>query len=158
MIIRLCMCKGWTHDVKVLESKLHCKTANTFGFFLQVTVKWQSKRNVSDEMCQQNFSEWCRTSHWTSGQCTWRIDLNDNRHAAFLHESNCIILHTDLVHMVQILEVAYGRSWTSRRRSWIRNGEEVKLYLPKTSEIIYMRSIAGQKCGNLIGPRLLSLR
>jgi hypothetical protein len=37
MIIRLCMCKGRTHHVKVLESKSHCKMANTSGFFLQVT-------------------------------------------------------------------------------------------------------------------------
>jgi hypothetical protein len=52
-------------------------------------------------------------------------------------------LHTDLVHMVQIFEIAYSRSRKSRRWSWIRNGEEVELYLPKTSEMIYMPSIAG---------------
>jgi len=51
MIIRLCMCKGRTHHVKVLESKSHFKTAKTYGFFLQVTVKSQSKSNISDEMC-----------------------------------------------------------------------------------------------------------
>jgi hypothetical protein len=43
--------------------------------------------------------------------------------------------------MVVIFEIACGMSWKSRRRSWIRNGEEVKLYLPKTSEMIYMPSI-----------------
>jgi hypothetical protein len=51
MIICLCMCKGQTHHVKVLKSKSGCKTAITYGFILQVTVKWQSKRNISDEMC-----------------------------------------------------------------------------------------------------------
>jgi len=40
--------------------------------------------------------------------------------------------------MVEIIEIAYGTSWKSRRRSWIRNGEEVVLYLPKTSEMFYM--------------------
>jgi len=50
MIIRLCMCKGRTHHVNVLESKSHCKTAKTFCFILQVTVKWQSKSNISDKM------------------------------------------------------------------------------------------------------------
>jgi len=50
-IIRLCMCKGRTHHENVVESKSHCMTAKTFCFILQVTVKWQSKSNISDEMC-----------------------------------------------------------------------------------------------------------
>jgi len=45
--------------------------------------------------------------------------------------------------MVEIFKIASGMSWKERRRSWIRNGEEVELYLPKTSEMIYMPSIAG---------------
>jgi len=40
--------------------------------------------------------------------------------------------------MVEIFEIAYGASWKLRRRSWIRKGEEVELYLPKISEMIYM--------------------
>ena len=86
------------------------------------------------------------------------MDLNDNCHAVFIHVFNCITLYTDLVHMVEIFEIARGTSWKSRRRSWIRNGEEVKLYLPKTSEMIYMPSIAGRKHRIVIGPRYLSLR
>jgi hypothetical protein len=93
-----------------------------------------------------------------SCQCAWRIDLNDNCHAAFIQVSNCITLHTDLVHMVEILENACGTSRNSRRRSWIRNGEEVELYLPKTSEMMYMPSIAGRKRRNVIGPRYFSYR
>jgi hypothetical protein len=57
VIIRLCMCKGRMHLVKVLESKLGYKTAMKFAFFLKVTIKWQSKRNISDKMCQQNWVE-----------------------------------------------------------------------------------------------------
>jgi len=49
--------------------------------------------------------------------------------------------------MVEIFEIACGTSWKSRRRSWIRNGEEVELYLPRTSEIIHMPSIAGESAG-----------
>jgi hypothetical protein len=45
--------------------------------------------------------------------------------------------------MVAIFEIACGRSGKSRRRSCIRNDEEVELYLPKTGEMIYMTSIAG---------------
>jgi len=44
------MCKGRTHDVNVLESESLCKTAKMFSSILQVTVKWQSKSNISDEM------------------------------------------------------------------------------------------------------------
>jgi len=63
---------------------------------------------------------------------------NNHHHAAFIYVSNIITLCTDLVHMVEIFEIAYGVSWKSRRRSWIRKGEEIELYLPKMSETIYM--------------------
>jgi len=41
-----------------------------------------------------------------------------------------------MMHIVEIFEIACGTSWKLRRRSWIRNGEEVELYLPRTSEMI----------------------
>ena len=53
--------------------------------------------------------------------------------------------------MVEIFEIACGTSWKLRRRSWIRNGEEVELTLLKTSEMMYMQSIAGRKRENVIG-------
>jgi len=34
-----------------------------------------------------------------------RISLDDARHAAFIHASNCMIVHTDLVHMVEIFKI-----------------------------------------------------
>jgi len=158
LIIRLCMCKSWMHHVKVLESKSHCKIAKMCSSFLQVTVKWQCKSNISDEMCEQNLSEWCHTCHRQRVQCAWRIDLNDNRYAQFIHVSNCITLCTDRVHMVEIFEIACGTSWKSSRRSWIRNGEEVELYLLTTSEMNHMPWIAGWQRGNVIRPRHVSLR
>jgi len=158
MIIRMWMCKGRMDHVIVLESKSHCKTARMCGFFLQVTVKWQCKSNISDEMCYQNLSEWYHTCHWERGHWAWGIDLNDNRHAEFIHVSNCITLRTDLVHMVEILDIACGTYWRSRRRSCIGNGEEVELYLPKTSEMIYMPSFGGRKRRNEIWPGHFSLR
>jgi hypothetical protein len=36
--------------------------------------------------------------------------------------------------------------------------KDVQLYLPKTTEMIYMTSIASRKLRNVIGPRQLSLR
>jgi hypothetical protein len=50
MIICLCMCKGQMHHVKVLESKSRKRMAKTFHFYLQATIKWQSKSYMSDEM------------------------------------------------------------------------------------------------------------
>jgi len=158
MIICLCMCKGWMHHVKVLESKLGCRMAIMFGFFLQVTVMWQSKSNISDEMCEQNFSELCHMCHAKSGQCAWGIDLNNYSNAKSIHVSNCITRPTDLVHMVEIFEIACGTSWKSRRQRWIRNADKVELYLPKTSEMIYMPPIAVRMRRNVIGPRHFSVR
>jgi len=40
--------------------------------------------------------------------------------------------------MIAIFEIAYGMSLKLRRRSWIRKGEEVELYLLKSTKMIYM--------------------
>jgi len=40
--------------------------------------------------------------------------------------------------MVERFEIADGASWKPRRRSWIMEYEEVQLYMPKISEMIYM--------------------
>jgi hypothetical protein len=158
MIIRLWMWKGRTHHVNILASKLHCKPAKRFSFILHVTVKWQSKSNISDEMCIQNLSEWSPICYSKRGQCPRRGDLNGNRHAEFIHVSNCITFCTDLVHMGEIIEIACGTSRKLRTRSWIRNGEEVEHYLAKTSEMIYVPSITGQKRGNVFGQHHFTLR
>jgi len=47
---------------------------------------------------------------------------------AFLHAFTDIALRLALVHMVEILKIAYGMSWKSRRRSWIRNGGTLRGY------------------------------
>jgi len=46
--------------------------------------------------------------------------------------------------MDEIFEDVYGTSWKLRRRIWIRKGEEVELYLPKPSEMIYMIKLPAQ--------------
>jgi len=158
MIIRLCMCKGQTHRVKVLETKWQGNMGTMFDFYLQVTVKWQSESYISDEIYLQNLSNWCHMCHRKCGQCSWWVCMNHDRHAAFIHVSNRITLSTDLVHMVEIFEIAYGASWKSRRRSWMWIGEEVELYLPKISEMIYVPQIVGRKGGNVIEPHHISFR
>jgi len=45
--------------------------------------------------------------------------------------------------MVKILKIAYGRSWTLRRMSWIKNSKEVGLYISKTGGWMFMHEIAG---------------
>ena len=84
--------------------------------------------------------------------------MNDDRHAAYNHAFLCITLCTDLAHMVEMLKIDYGRSWESRRMSWLRKGEEVGRKISKTNVWIYMRLIASRKRWNMIGQRHLSLR
>jgi len=67
-------------------------------------------------------------SHRRSGPCSILICLNDASHAASINASNYVTLSTDLVCMVEILEIAYGMSSKSRRRGGMRHGEEVELY------------------------------
>jgi len=68
--------------------------------------------------------------------------MNDDRQAAFVYASNWLTLCTDMVHMGEILEIAYGRRWTSRRMNWMRKGVEVGLYI---SNVVY-----GSTCGQLL--------
>jgi len=42
------MCKGQMHHVEVLEFQSGSSRANTFDFYMQGTVKWQSKSYISD--------------------------------------------------------------------------------------------------------------
>jgi len=93
-----------------------------------------------------------------SGQCSIRICLNNKCHATFIHAFNRITFLTDIVHMVVIFKTADGASWKAMRRRWMKNGEEGKLYLPKTNEMIYMPQSAGQKRRKVIEPCYLSLR
>ena len=138
VIIRLCLCKGRTHYVKVLESKSGDKIADTFDLQQHVTVQRPTKSNISDEIYYQYLCEWCQKWHRKSGQWSIRISLNDNHHAAFIHVSHCITLRTDLMYVVEIFGIAYGTSWKLRRRSCISKGEEVEWYLQKSGEIFYM--------------------
>ena len=142
----------------VLESKSCCRMAKTFDFCLQVIVKWEINRGFGDTMNNQNLSEWCHMSHRRSSPWPIRICVNDDCYTAFIHASNCINLRTDLVHTIEIIQIAYGTSWTSRRRSWMRKGEEVELYLPEPSARIYMPQIAGLKHRNALRPQRFSLR
>ena len=84
--------------------------------------------------------------------------MNDDSHAAFDHAANCLTLCTILVHIVEILNIAYGRSWKSRRMSWIRNGAEIWPNISKTCVQIFMRSITDRKRWKVIGPCHSALR
>jgi len=81
-----------------------------------------------------------------------------DHHAALIDAFNSITLHSDLVLIVEMLEIAYGRSSNSGRRSWMRKGGEVGEYLSKTRELIYMPYSASQRWWNEVGLHHPSLR
>jgi len=41
--------------------------------------------------------------------------MNGGRHTALVYVAICITFRSDLLHMVQILQIAYGMSWKSRK-------------------------------------------
>ena len=53
--------------------------------------------------------------------------MKDSRQSALVRAANKITLRSDLPHMVEKLNGAYGMSWKSRRIGWMRNGEDVML-------------------------------
>jgi len=59
--------------------------------------------------------------------------MNDDCHAAFSQTFNWLTLHTDAVHMVEILNLAHGGLRKSSTSSWIRKCEEVGVYISKTT-------------------------
>jgi len=93
-----------------------------------------------------------------SSQWSIWVSLNDNRQAASIHVSNNISFRTDLLYKIQIFDNAYGISRKSRWRSWMINAEEVKLYLPKITEMIYMPQITSRTRRNVIWPHHLAFR
>jgi len=70
-------------------------------------------------------------SHRRSCQCTTWTLMNNNCHTTLIHATNSIALHSDWLHMVEIMEIFYGKSWKLRRRSWIWKGKAVRLYISK---------------------------
>jgi hypothetical protein len=59
--------------------------------------------------------------------------MNNSLHVASIHASNNRIIRSDLLHIVRSLKVAYGTLWKLRRMIWIRNVEEIGLYISETS-------------------------
>jgi len=65
--------------------------------------------------------------------------MNNKYRAAFPHASNWITVCTDLGHIVEVLKIHHGMSWDWRRMSWMRNAEEVGLYISKTGVLMDMQ-------------------
>jgi len=156
MIIHLCICKGRTHHSNVGNSKSLLNMTNEPVIVFPVTVLCQSKNLICDEIYQQVFSKWCHTSHRRSGQCAIWTCTHDNGHAAFIHAFECTMLRLALVPIVQILKIAYGRSWKSRQKSRIRNCGKVRGYWSKICGWVCMLRIAGLILCNVIWLRHLS--
>jgi len=47
------MSKGQTHHAKGLESKWDWRTANTYDFYLPITVMWAQKSYITDDINKQ---------------------------------------------------------------------------------------------------------
>jgi len=138
MILHLCICEGHTCHAKVLDSKLSSQTTKEVDIVVPVTVQWESENYIRGKIYKQNVIQWCHVRHRRSGQWATRTCMNDNHYSAFIRASNCTTLHSDLVHMVEILKIAYCMAWKSSRTSLMRKGEEVGLYISKTSGWVYL--------------------
>jgi len=136
-IIRLCMCKGHWHHATVADSISGWLTSNKLDIDLPVTVMWECKTYIWDKVYKQNLCQWCHTGHGRSAQCVIPCSTIGHHHVVIILVWNFITHHPDLVQMFKVLIIAYGRSWKARRRTWIRNGEEVRLYQSKTTKRIY---------------------
>jgi hypothetical protein len=62
-----------------------------------------------------------------SSQSTSENRTNVSPQAESIHAANYISHHSDLLHMVEKLNVPYGTSWKLRRMSSISNNDDVKL-------------------------------
>jgi hypothetical protein len=76
-----------------------------------------------------------------SNKCPVWTGINASRHAASVDATNCIILHSDLLHMVENLKSAYGTSWKSRKTSWKKIGQDIG--------IICLTLVDGSVCRNI---------
>jgi len=158
MIIGLRMCKGRMGHANVLDSNSHWLKTNELDIGLPVSVKLENWNTIRDETHWQNLGQWRHTSHRWSGQMTTQNGMTDDRHAAFVYWCNLMILCTDLVHMVEMLKIAYARLWKLQRMTWMRTGEEVGRNVSKANVPINMQSITVQKSCNVIGRRDFSLK
>ena len=147
MIFHRCMCKDRMGDGKVVDFQSSWYMTNKLDIFLPVTVKWESKNYIGDKIYKLILSQWCYTSHRRSGQCTMQTRMNEYRHATCIHASNCVTLHSEQVHVVEIWSIPCGISSKSRRWRWMWRDQKVGLYISKTSWWIPMPLIAGRSAG-----------
>jgi hypothetical protein len=64
--------------------------------------------------------------------------INNDHRAVMIDMSKCKIVHSDLMHRGAILNVPYHGLWISRRESWMRIGEGVRLNISIISRLINM--------------------
>jgi len=149
MIIHLWMSKGRICHTKVLDSKLSRLMIDQHNIVMPLTCKWECAIYIEANFYEQIIRQWWHTCHRTSGQCAMQICRNDNHHVAFIHKSNYITLLSNPVHIVNILDIGYGRSWTLRRSNWIWQNTQIGLYWWNISIWIKMRWIASWERWNM---------
>jgi len=73
-----------------------------------------------------------------SGQCAVWTRMSGSHHAALIYAANWITLCSDLLHIVENLNIAYGTSWKSKKTNWKKQGQEIGLYVSNISSWICM--------------------
>jgi len=127
-IIRLYMCPAHMRHCKVLNSQLGWLTIILHDtIVMQLIYKLECALWIIGNMHEDNLTQSCHTTHTMRSQCITRICINDHHHVALLQSFTCITLRSDLMHMVQTMKIAYGRSWILRRSNWTRTSENVQL-------------------------------
>jgi len=78
-------------------------------------------------MWEQSLSQWWHTTQRRTGEGTSETRINDSRQASFIHAANYITLHSNHMHIVEELQIAYGTSSKLRRMSGVRIVEDFGL-------------------------------
>jgi len=116
-------------------------------------AEWESKTYIWDEMVWHTLWQKSNTTHRQSGECATWTRVNDHCHVASIHASSCTSLCSDNLRMVQTIIMTYNLSWKLRWFSFIRNGEDVGLYISETSGWYILLLIPSWKRKNMIDIR-----
>jgi hypothetical protein len=55
--------------------------------------------------------------------------MNGSGHAASVHATDCVILHSNLLHMVEVVKISDGTSPKSMKMCSKKNSQKVGLYI-----------------------------
>jgi len=128
MTIRLCLSKGRMCHTNVPDSKSYWSTIHRHDIIMPLTRKWEREIYIEDNIYHHNIVQPWHRCFRRNGQCAMQIRRNDHHHIPLILRSNYITLLSDPAHILNILEIAYGRSWKLGWCNWIRQNTQIDLY------------------------------